>query len=203
MQIINLLISAILQVVLFSIIPFVWWLISGRKENSFLKWLGLKKPVIKNKPRYLVFILIVLVILLLPSLLVITLFVDESATATNQFSGQGISALIPALIYSFLQTGFSEELFFRGFLTKRFIHKFGFQWGNIIQGLLFGLLHGILFVSITGLLSAVVIVLITGVVGYLLGWINEKQSSGSILSSWIVHGFVNTVASIIAMFNIL
>lgn len=203
METLNLLISAILQVILFSIIPFVWWLIFSRKENGFLKWIGLKKPVIKNNQRYLISVLTVLIILLLPSLLVITFFVDESATATNQFSGRGISALIPALIYSFLQTGFSEELFFRGFLTKRLIHKIGYQWGNIIQGLLFGLLHGILFLSIVGLLDTILIVLITGVAGYLLGWINEKQSNGSILSSWIIHGFVNTVASIIAMFNIL
>ena len=55
--------------------------------------------------------------------------------ATAQFSGQGMAALIPCFIYDFLQTGFSEELFFRGFLTKRLIHKIGFKIGNLIQGL--------------------------------------------------------------------
>ena len=203
MQIINLLLNAVLQVLLFSIIPFVWWLIFARKKNSFLRWLGLKKPMIKNKLKYLVWVLIISVILIFPSLLAITFFVDESTMATNQFSGQGISAFFPALIYSFLQTGFSEELFFRGFLTKRFAHKFGFQLGNTIQGLLFGFVHGILFASIVEPLGIVVIIFITAVAGYLLGWINEKQSNGSILSSWFIHGFVNTIASIIAMFNVL
>jgi hypothetical protein len=39
----SLIVSALLQVVLFSFIPFVWWLVAGRKEN-FFKWIGLKKP---------------------------------------------------------------------------------------------------------------------------------------------------------------
>ena len=38
---------------------------------------------------------------------------------STQFVGQGLSALFSALIYAFLQNGFLEELFFRGFITKR------------------------------------------------------------------------------------
>ena len=67
---------------------------------------------------------------------------------------------------------------------------------------MFGLVHGIMFISIAGLFGVVVIILITAVAGYLLGWINEKQSNGSILSVRAIHGFVNTITSIIAMFNI-
>lgn len=36
-----------------------------------------------------------------------------------------------------------------------------------------------------------------------MGVINEKQSEGSIISSWLLHGCVNTLASIMAMFNII
>lgn len=133
----------------------------------------------------------------------VTFFIDRSTMATNQFSGQGIIAIIPALIYSFLQTGLSEEMFFRGFLTKRLVHKFDFHLGNIIQAFLFGLLHGVLFASLVEPLGVIVIIFITVVAGYLLGWINENLSNGSILSSWFIHGFVNMIASIIAMFNIL
>jgi len=203
MQIINLLVNAGLQVLLFAIIPFVWWLIFAREKSNFFNWLGFKKPMIQNRLKHFGLFLIISVILVFPSLLAVTFFIDKSTMATNQFSGQGISAIIPALIYSFFQTGLSEELFFRGFLTKRFVHKFGFYLGNIMQGLLFGLLHGILFASVIEPVGAVVIIFITAIAGYLLGWINEKQSNGSILPSWFIHGFVNTIASIIAMFNIL
>lgn len=42
-MIINLFISAVFQVLLFLIIPFVWWLVTARKETRFLTWLGIKK----------------------------------------------------------------------------------------------------------------------------------------------------------------
>lgn len=203
MQIIGLLISGILQVILVSIIPFIWWLIFGRKENSFFKWLGFKKPIIRNKIKYVVTFVATIICLSIPSFLIIPHFVDKSVLATAQFYGEGASALIPALIYAFLQTGLSEELFFKGFLTKRLVHKFGFQVGNGIQSLLFGLMHGIFFVSHTGILGVVIIIILTGMGGWLMGWINEKQSDGSIVSSWLLHGCVNFLASIFAMFTIL
>jgi len=203
MQIINLLIGAILQTILFSSIPFLWWLICGRKEYGFFKWLGLKKPIVKNKIKYAITFVFTIIFLSIEAFAIVPLFVDKSTMATSQFSGQGVSALIPVLIYAFLQTSFSEEVFFRGFLTKRLIHKFGFQVGNAIQGLLFGLMHGIIFISTAGLFGAIIVILLTGTLGWVMGWINEKQSDGSIISSWLIHGCANTLASIIAMLNIL
>lgn len=203
MIIINLLISAIVQAILFSIIPFVWWFVCGRKEGGFFKWLGLKKPIVKDKIKYAITFVFTIIVMSTLAFFVVPLFIDKSTMATSQFSGQGMSALIPCLIYAFLQTGFSEELFFRGFLTKRLMHKFGFKIGNVIQGLIFGLVHGLMFISIAGLLGTILIILLTGILGCLMGWINEKQSDGSIVSSWLIHGFANTLSSIVAMFNIL
>lgn len=203
MQILWLLISSILQVIIMSIVPFIWWIISGKKECGFFKWIGLKRPIIRNKTKYVITFIVTIILLSIPSFLIIPLFVDKSFMDTSQFLEQGVSALIPALIYSFLQTGFSEELFFRGFLNKRLINKFGFGSGNFIQGLLFGIMHGIMFISKSGLLGAIIIILLTGIVGWLMGWINEKQSDGSIISSWLLHGCANTLASFIAMFNII
>ena len=37
------LIGAILQLVMFALIPFVWWLITARKKAGFFSWIGLKK----------------------------------------------------------------------------------------------------------------------------------------------------------------
>ena len=39
----NLLISSIIQIILFSLIPFIWWLVTARKEEIFFEWIGLKK----------------------------------------------------------------------------------------------------------------------------------------------------------------
>lgn len=202
MQTINLLIGFVVQLLLFSALPFIWWLIKKRKDTSFFRWIGLKKPVIHDKKNYGLIVLFTLLLFLSVSL-IIPMIVDSSDTATSQFAGQGLSALLPVLIYSFLQTGLSEEIFFRGFLTKRLVSAFGFNIGNFIQGLLFGLLHGVFFFSVVGMVRSLLIIFITGIIGLLMGYINEKQSDGSIISSWLLHGFANVFASIITMFNLL
>lgn len=203
MQIINLVVSSVLQVILFSLIPFVWWLISGKKQSNFFKWLGFKKPIINDKKKYILGFLLTILLLSIPAFIVIPMFVDTSNMATSQFSGQGSSALIPALIYSIIQTGLSEEIFFRGFLGKRLINKFGYTLGNAIQALLFGLMHGVMFISIAGIVGAIIIIVLTGIVGWLMGWINEKLSEGSIISSWLLHSCANILASVVAMFNLI
>ncbi|MFF2176659.1 CPBP family intramembrane glutamic endopeptidase [Lysinibacillus sp. NPDC058147] len=196
-------ISAIAQVILFSVIPFIWWFISARKKQSFLRWLGIQKPVIENKGNYFVWVLFIIVLLALPSTIITYLYLDSSILASNRFTGLGFSALIPALFYAMVQTGLSEELLFRGFLLKRFKHKFGFQMGNIIQSLLFGILHGWMFYSLVPFGVVVLVVMATAFTGYLMGWINERKSNGSILTSWGIHAIVNLFASFMAMFNIL
>lgn len=199
----NSLLSAILQVVLFSIIPFIWWFIFWRKETNFFIWLGLKKISVKSLLSYVVSFIVIIVILFIPSLIATTFITDESALATSEFAGLGFSVFIPALLFAFIQTGLSEEILFRGFLAKRLIHTFGFMFGNSMQGLLFGLLHGFMFMSVASGFGVVVITLITGMTGFLLGWINEKQSNGSIISSWLIHGTVNMIAALLTMFNYL
>jgi len=36
-------VSSILQLFFFILIPFIWWLFSARKETDFFRWVGLKK----------------------------------------------------------------------------------------------------------------------------------------------------------------
>ncbi|MGE8006914.1 CPBP family intramembrane glutamic endopeptidase [Lysinibacillus sp. NPDC093216] len=196
-------ISAIIQVILFSVIPFIWWFFSARKEQTFLTWLGLKKPVIENKGNYFLWSLFIIILLFVPLITISYFYLDSSTLATNRFTGLGFSALIPALFHSIVQTGLSEELLFRGFLLKRFMHKFGFQMGNIMQSLLFGILHGWMFYSLVPFGVVVLVVIATAFVGYLMGWINERKSNGSIITSWGIHSIVNLIAAFITMFNML
>lgn len=196
-------INAVFQVILFSVIPFIWWFFSARKEQSFLTWLGLQKPVIENKGSYFLWFLFIIILLFVPLTTISYFYLDSSTLATNRFTGLGFSALIPALFHSIVQTGLSEELLFRGFLMKRFMHRFGFQMGNIMQSLLFGILHGLLMFSFIPFGVVVLVVIATAFVGYLMGWINERKSNGSILTSWAIHSIVNLIAAFMAMFNIL
>lgn len=202
METINLLINSAVQILVFSALPLIWWFVKERKELGFFSWIGLKKPMIKDKKKYGMTVVTILVLLLSVSFL-IPLIIDSSETATSEFAGQGMSALLPALIYSFLQTGLSEEIFFRGFLIRILAETFCFNIGNFIQALLFGLLHGVMFFSVLGITRSLIIFFVTGITGLLMGWVNEKQSGGSIVSSWLLHGLANLIASILAMVNLI
>ena len=68
--------------------------------------------------------------------------------------------------------------------------------------LIWWVIWGRLVFSLTGWLGVAVIVLFTGCVGWLMGYINEKQTNGSIGSSWLIHGSANTLAAVIAMFSL-
>ena len=36
-------IEAIIQIIIFTSVPFLWWLISSRKKIGFFEWMGLKR----------------------------------------------------------------------------------------------------------------------------------------------------------------
>lgn len=200
--VVNKLISSILQILLFTAIPWIWWAVSSRKQTSFWNWIGLKKiGGAKGKSLY-VWTGATIVGFLLLSLFILPL-VSESDTAASAFNGLGIAALPAALIYAFFNTALPEEILFRGFLLKRCSAKLGFSIGNAIQSLLFGLLHGAMFFTITGAFTTLLIIVFTGAIGWFMGMINEKKANGSILPSWLIHGVANTFSALMAMFLIL
>jgi membrane protease YdiL (CAAX protease family) len=126
-------------------------------------------------------------------------------SATSKFSGLKFIGLPSVLVYAFLGTALSEEIFFRGFLAKRLINKLGFRTGNLIQGILFGLIHVVfmLLANISGTIILIIIGVFTGLIGWFMGYINEKMANGSILPGWIIHGFANTFSSIISLFSLI
>ncbi len=193
------LISAVIQIILFSLIPFIWWLITARKECGFLEWIGLKKPQDGKKHNTLFCVVGVSVAFLFLSG-VILYFLNGVETATSDFSGLGATAIPAILIYAVLNTALSEEILFRGFLLKRISNKFGFIAGNIIQATLFGLLHGVMFFSSVGIVKALIVIAFTGGIGWCMGYTNEKTAGGSILPSWCIHAIANIFSGICSAF---
>lgn len=197
----NSLISAILQVILFSVIPFIWWLCTARKEQPFFVWLGLQKPIIVHKGRYAMFFVLSIIMLLVPSFALVFFYIDRSLLAANQFAGLGAAAVIPALLYAIIQTGLSEELLFRGFLLKRLMKTFGFQVANLLQSIVFGCIHGAMLWTVLPLQVILLVVLTTAFAGYVMGWVNERIAGGSIVTSWSIHSIVNFIAACLYMFK--
>ena len=201
-MLVNKIISSVMQIILFSLIPLIWWLITARKKESFFKWIGLKKIEKENKKSSVVNMLPIAISYLIVSFITIYLIKDIE-TATSEFAGMGISALLPALIYAIFNTSLPEEILFRGFLLKRIASKFGYMIANIIQSTIFGLLHGFMFFNVLGIVKTIVIILFTGIIAFAMGYINEKKANGSILPSWFIHALSNIFASIIAMFSLI
>lgn len=197
---INKIVSSIFQIVLFAIIPFIWWLVTARKQQKFAEWIGLKK--IEGGKKTLTAIIIVSIAFLFSG--VITLYAIKGIeTAASEFAGLGVIGIPSIVIYATFNTAFPEELLFRGFLLKRLANKFGFNIANIIQALLFGLLHGVMFFSLVGVVKAILIVALTGGIAWFMGYINEKNSNGSIIPSWIIHAISNLFSGICTAFSII
>lgn len=191
--------SSIVQLILFALIPLIWWLVTARKQLGFLQWIGFKWNR-EEKPKRLFFWILFTVV----GFWIIGEFslyiLKDVQTASSGFAGVGIQAVPSVIIYAVFHTALSEEILFRGFLLKRIGNRFGFYAGNTVQALLFGLLHGAMFISAAGFIKAAVLVLFTGAVAWTMGYINEKKAGGSIYPSWVIHGFTNILSGLIAAF---
>ncbi|WP_040949783.1 CPBP family intramembrane glutamic endopeptidase [Gorillibacterium massiliense] len=196
----NEVIGTLVQLILFLIIPILWWGLTARKEENFLSWIGLKKVKTRVRKKFW-YVYTVSVFCFMVLSIFILFLVRGTETAASAFTATGVSAFPAAIVYSFGHTALAEELLFRGFLCKRFVLKFGFVAGNFMQSTLFGVMHGVMFYSSVGLGAAILIVLFTGAVGWCLGYINEKCSDGSILPGWTIHGMANLFSAAAAMFT--
>lgn len=192
--------NALIQIVLFMLLPFIWWFVTARRKSSFLDWIGFKPLKDTGNHKMWLWIFLGLLSFTIFSYLVLYTIVKDLKTATSSFSGLGFQALPAVLIYSLFQTSLPEELLFRGFLLKRFSVCLSFGVANTIQAALFGLLHGLMFITEVSWLQTLLIILCTGVIAAYLGFVNEKKSGGSILASWIMHALANVVTGMLSAF---
>lgn len=194
--------NSIIQIIIFSLIPFLWWLITSRKKMNFFEWIGLKKVNNIKENKLFAWIFSVLVLFLIISVFILYSLKNVNV-ASSEFTGLGIKSLPSILIYAIFNTSLPEEILFRGFLLKRIGNKFGFIVSNGIQSLLFGCIHGIMFFSAIGILKSMLIILFTGIIGWIMGYINEKKANGSILPSWFIHAVANIFSGIFYAFQLI
>ena len=188
--------SGIMQVIVFSLIPFLCWLIKYKKQDNFFKWIGLYKPVklVSNKKATIAMVIYFAVFIL--SYII-------SKEVSSNFENMGAVGIVPSLIVCFIQNGLSEEILFRGFIGKRLSAKFGKVSGILMQAVLFGFMHIALALAMNLPINISLMVsyfIIPTIAGWMLGYIDEKIYNGSIIPSIVLHGIVNFTRDLMLMF---
>lgn len=181
--------------------PFFWWVGRSRKSGKFFESIGFKgmdKGGSYNSGGWIIGTSLLSIVSSF-MLLNMTLY---SNSGIFIFSGGGIGVLPSLLIYAIITTSLPEEIFFRGFLLKRLSSRLGFGAANIIQSILFGLLHGFLVFTEAGVVKSVHSVILIAIIGWLLGYINEEKARGSILPSWGIHAITVIYAGICTAFGL-
>lgn len=198
-EILSALLTVCTNIIVLCSVPFIWWLVKWRKEISFFEWVGLYRPRLKAKWWVLIIFAILYGInyffdyqILMPES---DIAIIEAKNAAEAVAG-GLSAKIASFMVAMFANGLCEELFFRGFLTKRLIAKFGLYPGMIIPSAAFALLHNVLWliagfdISIT---THIIMFSMTTIGALLLAYLNEKIYNGSIIPSILLHGIGNFI----------
>lgn len=191
--------SAVLQLLLLTAVPFVWYAVSRRHIVGFRQWLGLF-PAEKTPAKAMagIFLGLSLATLLPYWYLYRTDSLTYSGFTVDSFrqTGWSVQTFAVILIWAVLQTSLSEEIFFRGFLCKRLSEAWGWRTGCAAQAALFGAVH-LPAVWGKGVLPALIIFLLTGGIGFALGWLSQRRAGGSILYGWCIHGVVNILSTVV------
>lgn len=199
-MLLNTLIGAIVQLIAFALLPFLVYLIVKRTAKGFFRYLGLYKT---NASALLLALLAALVIggtgiAVMCGSPVLRQVATGKGAVTEQISQftSPANRVMVILIIALIKTSLAEELLFRGFIAKRLIAWLGFGVGNLLQAVLFGAVHILLFLRLPGVTVAFLSFsfLLPGIAGYVAGYLNEKKGDGSIYPGWVLHGLTNIIS---------
>ena len=202
-ELINTIISTIIQIWIFALIPFIFFLFRKDKNIKFGKYLWLYKAWNKS------YFYVILVILLFLIFWVWIIFLDNeiknivlsenSVTWKLRELWGWFFTVIIIFIIAFFKTALAEEILFRWFLTKRFIYLFGFNIWNFLQAIIFGLVHFILFYFLvkTSFIALIMVFCFSSFAWFMNWYINEKKSNWSIFPGILAHGIGNFISYLI------
>lgn len=188
-----------LQILILTLMPFLVYLIKKKNKKGFFDYIGLKKSTKKAN-----FLAVFACLLFAAPPLILTLvstdfkeIMFDPISITGKFRQMGLSfnSLSILLLIAIFKTSFAEEILFRGFIAKRLIRVSGFVKGNVIQAVIFGIIHTILFAFTTNNpVFLLIIFLIPSIGTYVSVILNEKIGNGSIVPGWIAHGLANVLS---------
>jgi len=173
-------VGAILQLLIFTLIPFLVYAIRNKTTKGFFDYIGLKKST--KKANYLAMLACLLIVV--PMLFLTLVSADfkaimlDPSSVTGKFRemGFGGNAMFILIVIAVFKTALAEEIFFRGFL-------------------IFGGMHAAIFaVATNNVLFLTVIFLMPSIGAYVSTYLNEKVGNGSIIPGWISHALANVIS---------
>lgn len=189
--------SALFQVVVFGGIPFFVYLMRQRwRYGRSLHDICMRTGLQLGQPRYLLYSL-VLVAILVAVLFIWTPPLEpllREGSPQAHFVGLGLTegSITMALLHGAVQTGFTEELLFRGLIAGSISRRLSMAWANVAQAAIFFLPHLAILLFAPELWVFLPLVFVAAL---LLGWLRIK--SGSIIGPWIVHGSGNVAIALV------
>ena len=187
------LVSTLIQLAIVLLLCALAWLFA-RKKQGFRAFVGLYPAPLR------IFLLACLIGLVGPALFLPIARVRAVAggpgtvIASVGASGLDAQAILALCILAIFKTAGAEEIFFRGLIAKRLIAWWGFPIGNMVQALIFGLVHLLLvLVARVDPLVMAVLCVFAGALGWVNGWLNERRGGGSILPGFGAHATANLV----------
>lgn len=208
MQISEQLISALIQVGtvlgLSLIVYGVHWILCLRKlgQQTFFDYIGFKSAKAQLDRKFLMILIMLVFIGVVSTYIEFQYTPDFRQFLMSQHSpyakilkdGFNIQSIIQALIYCFIMAIGSEEILFRGLIAKRLFSSISFFKANLIQTLIFWLMHFVIVGLVTGNWISYIQLfafLFSIGMGAALGYANYRNAGKSILPSWILHGTAN------------
>ena len=190
---INEFIDVILNILLFSFIPFGWYFIREKSSKGFLNSIGIYKPERINVST--IFVITAIYLVTLSTNILVIKFGYSGRTIPDKKGFTSLTFFLYLLLYG-LKTGIAEEIFFRGFVAKQLIKLLGFSRGNVVQAVIFALPHFVLRGS-ASIVDIFVRIINAFLLGYTFGYVMYKKSNGSIIPVMISHIIINMISSLV------
>lgn len=183
--------SALLNLSIFAGVPFLAYFAYNRwRQRRAFSIIAHEAGLRLGELRYIVYCLaLALVFVFLVTILPLPLApFARVGSPESEFVGLGLSgtAIAMALIYGVVQTGFTEELLFRGLIAGSLSRRLRLVWANILQALIFLAPHLLVLRVMPEMWP--ILPLIFGVALF-VGW--ARIRSGSILGPWLAHAALN------------
>ena len=196
---------------LFFLLSLIGYAVFDRRWKLFWVNLGFTGPEAKNVLLAIAGGLLFSLVVLTPFLWQVELSGNDSMMAYENFVGIGLTpvTLAAAFAWAFLHQGLPEELFFRGFLLGQLTRKISLFYANMIQAMVFWLMHipGYMYLwAVAG--SGVEKLLVAGIAlvslcaSFIFGWLRIRDKNRSLVGPAVMHTLANGITySMVMLFS--